>query len=255
MRDRFNAFVDRHEVAWELVMASLAIVYVAIGFAFDVDGPPQPTIEAINALLTLVFLAEFGVRITASRDRSDYLRSHLIDLVSLIPIARGVRVFRLLRLLRLLRAFTGMRRAFLGVERMANHHGLGSLVIAWFGTMILCSWAFLLAESDTNPAVDDPGDAIWWGLMTLTGGPTRFDAVTPEGQWITAALLVIGVALFTAITAVLVSFIVSNEHRSPDIDLAQMKGMLDDGIITVDDYDRAKHAYFARLGVEVTHGA
>ena len=35
MRDRFNAFVDRHDVAWELAMALLAVVYVAVGFALD----------------------------------------------------------------------------------------------------------------------------------------------------------------------------------------------------------------------------
>jgi hypothetical protein len=32
MRDRFNAFVYQHEIAWELSMGFLAIVYVATGF-------------------------------------------------------------------------------------------------------------------------------------------------------------------------------------------------------------------------------
>ena len=34
MRDRFNAFIARHDMAWELGMALLAIVYVAVGFAW-----------------------------------------------------------------------------------------------------------------------------------------------------------------------------------------------------------------------------
>src|SRR5207244_760179 len=33
VRDQFNRFVERHGVAWELAMALLAIVYVAVGFA------------------------------------------------------------------------------------------------------------------------------------------------------------------------------------------------------------------------------
>jgi hypothetical protein len=32
VRERFNALVTRHEVAWELVMAGLAIAYVGVGF-------------------------------------------------------------------------------------------------------------------------------------------------------------------------------------------------------------------------------
>ncbi len=38
MRDRFNAFVERHEIAWELTMAVLAIVYVIVGFQVDDQG-------------------------------------------------------------------------------------------------------------------------------------------------------------------------------------------------------------------------
>ena len=40
MRDRFNAFVDRHDIAWELAMALLAVVYVAVGFALDDASAP-----------------------------------------------------------------------------------------------------------------------------------------------------------------------------------------------------------------------
>lgn len=247
IRDRFNNFVARHEVAWEIAMASLAIVYVAIGFAID-SADPQPALEAVDGFLTGIFIAEFSIRILASRDRWAYLREHLVDVIALIPIARGVRALRLLRLLRLVRAFVGMRRVLLEVERLADHHGLGSLVIAWFGTMFLCSWAFLLAESGSNPEVVEPGDAIWWGLMTLTGGPA-FVAVTPEGQWITAILLGIGVALFTAITAVLVSAITSGDRHRNEIDLVQLKDMADAGLITADDYGRAKGAFLAGLGV------
>ena len=35
MRDRYNAFIDRHEIAWELAMGFLAIIYVAVGFAVE----------------------------------------------------------------------------------------------------------------------------------------------------------------------------------------------------------------------------
>jgi voltage-gated potassium channel len=172
----------------------------------------------------------------------------VLDLVALIPIARGVRIFRLLRLLRLIRAFTGFRRAFLQVELVANHHGLGTLVIAWFGTMLLCSWAFLLAESGPNPRVDDAGDAVWWGLMTLTGGPSNIQAVTPEGQWITAILLIVGVALFTAITAVLVSFLVTTD-RKPGFadDLRSLEAARAEGAITKAEFEQTKAAILARL--------
>lgn len=248
MRDRFNAFVANHGMAWELTFAVLAILYVAIGFAQDTATTPPPALQAAELALTLIFVAEFATRIGASRNRGRYLFDHLLDLVALIPIARGVRVFRLLRLLRLVRAFTGFRRAFLQVERVANHHGLGTLVIAWFGTMLLCSWAFLLAESGSNPLVDDAGDAMWWGLMMLTGGPSTVQAVTPEGQWITAILLVVGVGLFTAITAALVSFLVATD-RKPGFadDLRSIEMARAEGAITEAEFEQTKAAILTRL--------
>jgi hypothetical protein len=39
MRDQLNGFVERHDLAWELAMAFLAIVFVAVGFAIDEVGP------------------------------------------------------------------------------------------------------------------------------------------------------------------------------------------------------------------------
>ncbi len=248
MREQINRFFEVHAVAWELAMAALAILYVAIGFARDSTATRAPTLEIAELAVTWIFIAEFSVRIVASRNRGRYLRDHILDLVALIPIARGVRVFRLLRLLRLVRAFAGFRRALLGIERVANHHGLGSLVIAWFGTMLLCSWAFLLAESESNPLVDDAGDAMWWGLMTLTGGPTTIQAVTAEGQVITAILLIVGVGLFTAITAVLVSFLVATDRKPSlvsainDLEAARAAGVIDQA-----EFDKARASILSRF--------
>src|SRR5712692_8009075 len=99
MRDQLNAFVVRHDVAWELGMAGLALLYVAIGFLNDQQD--SATFDAIEWALTGLFVLEFGGRLLASRDRVEYLRGHWIDAVTLAPPVRGFRVLRLLRLLRL----------------------------------------------------------------------------------------------------------------------------------------------------------
>jgi len=44
MRERFNTFVARHEVPWELTIAVLAVLYVVVGFATDdAPGASSPT--------------------------------------------------------------------------------------------------------------------------------------------------------------------------------------------------------------------
>ena len=232
-------------------MAALAIAYVVIGFAIDeASAEMRPGLEAAEAALTAVFIAEFLVRFLASFDRLRYLREHALDLVALLPVARGLRLARLLRLLRLVRTFSGLRRAFTSVEQLANHHGLGTLVIAWFGTMFLCSSAFYAVESGINPGVDELGDAVWWGIATLTGGTSGVQAVTDEGRIATAALLILGVALFSAITAVLVSFIVSTSSAASDVDgrLRELSALHADGVLTDEEFRSAKSAVLMDLG-------
>ena len=38
VRDRYNTFVERHEVAWELTMGALALIWVALAFLIDEIG-------------------------------------------------------------------------------------------------------------------------------------------------------------------------------------------------------------------------
>ena len=40
MRHAVNAFVLRHEVAWQLTIGALALAFVAVGFAAEDAGPP-----------------------------------------------------------------------------------------------------------------------------------------------------------------------------------------------------------------------
>jgi voltage-gated potassium channel len=249
-RHRFNAFVGHHDRAWELAMAALAVAYVAIGFASDdMSSSLQPALAAAEFGLTITFLLEFVVRFAASYSRLRYLRAHSLDLVALLPIARGLRIARVLRLLRLVRTFTGARRAFTAAERLSNHHELGTLVIAWFGTMFLCSSVFFAVESGVNPGINEPTDAVWWGIATLTGGTPEVHATTDEGRLASAVLLILGVALFTAITAALVSFLVSSSpsKRSAEARLRELEGLRGQGLITVEEYATARSGVVANL--------
>ena len=76
LRDRYNAFIDRHEIAWELTFAALAIVYVIVGFASPETGVELAEVFLANVLLTIVFAAEFGSRLLAAHERRAYLRGH-----------------------------------------------------------------------------------------------------------------------------------------------------------------------------------
>ena len=214
-RDRFNRFFVDHEIAWELAMAALAIAYVAIGFVLDeVTAGTRVELQVAEIALTLLFLAEFGLRFTASHDRTRYGRGHWIDLVALAPPIRGARVLRLLRLLRLVRALSGVYRAVGHIEGLARHRGFAWLLLAWIGVMLICSIWLYAAERGINKAIESPFDALWWGVVTLTTvGYGDVYPVTVEGRLAAMTLMLLGIGLFSAITATIASYLIST-HRA-----------------------------------------
>src|SRR5665647_2079209 len=86
IRDAFNCWFVTHEVAWELAMAVLAVVYVVLGFVVDdLAAGERPEIAAAELVLTGIFVVEFVSRILAARSRLAYLKGHWIDVVALAP--------------------------------------------------------------------------------------------------------------------------------------------------------------------------
>jgi voltage-gated potassium channel len=241
LRERYNAFIDRHEIAWELTFAALAIVYVLVGFASPETGAELEAVFLANVLLTVVFAAEFLSRFLAAYDRRAYLRGHWVDLIALVPAVRGLRALRLLRLLRLVRAFSGVYRALDDVDRIARHRGLARLIVVWLVVMVVCSIGYYLAENGISKWVTSPLDALWWGVVTLsTVGYGDVYPVTPEGKLFASALMIVGIGLFGAITATMASYLVATQKHEADGVLEHLRELVslrDAGLVTADEFE------------------
>ena len=251
MRDRFNAFVLRHEVAWELTMGLLAVIYVVIGFAGD-DANASPMMASAEIALTAVFALEFGVRFAAARSRSGYLRGHWIDLVALIPTIRQLRILRVLRLLRLVRTFASIYRALLHVERLLGNRQIAAIGVVWLAILLLTSLGLYAAENGVNEAVTSPLDALWWGVVTMTTvGYGDVYPVTGEGRLAASILMVLGIGLFGVMTATVTGLIIRGQESpvaaGPLESVRQLFELSREGAISADEFTAKKTELLARI--------
>ncbi len=192
----------------------------------------------------LVFLVDYVIHVRhLERYRhTGYGRFDLFVVVAtapwfLLPGAGGGRfivILRLARLARVIVASRGSRRLF---ER------LGRIAIFAAGVVVVGSLVAYYAEHPTNPGFATVGDAMWWGIVTLTTvGYGDIVPKTPTGRWAAVAIMVTGIAVLGVLSGSLASFF------RLDRDDAGREAADDDGHGSLEGPGEASHGEVDRTG-------
>jgi voltage-gated potassium channel len=162
----------------------------------------------VGVVTWLVFLVDYVVH---ARHLEHYGRTRLgrFDLFVVVatapwflfPGARAgqfVVLLRLARLARLVMATKGARRLF---ER------LGRVALLAGGVVVIGSLVAYHAEHPVNSEFATVGDALWWGIVTLTTvGYGDIVPKTTTGRWVAVVIMITGIAVLGLLAGSLASF-------------------------------------------------
>jgi voltage-gated potassium channel len=182
--------------------------------------------EFIGTAIWLIFLAEFALRLSLAPDKLRFLRGNLITVIALIaPAFRFLRVFRLLRVargVRLVRIVGTANRGIMVLRKSFTRRGLGYVVGAT-ALLILLGAAGMLAfepAREVDGGFASYADALWWTAMLISTMGSGYWPQTAEGRLLTLFLSLYGLAIFGYITASFASFLIGQDARAEDGEVA-----------------------------------
>jgi voltage-gated potassium channel Kch len=148
-------------------------------------------------------------------------------------------------------SFAGVYRSTMYLQGIARHRGFAALLVAWLTVMALCSAALYAIEHGVNQAIASPFDALWWGVVTLSSiGYGDVYPITPEGRIVAMVLMLLGIGLFSTITATITSYLVRTDAPPASgplvAGLSQLTELRAAGSLTDEEFSLAKGLLLAR---------
>ncbi len=202
-REQLLQRVERASELPLLLLAFLMVPLLAGPFLWDLSPAEIGLLSGLNLVIWIAFGVDLVIKVTLSTRRLQYLRNHWLDvLIVAIPFFRPLRIIQLL---------VYGSRAFQGSRRLSK----ADFVIAYaFGALIIATTVIVAFERNADSKLAEYPDALWWGVVTVT--TVGYGDITPEtvgGRVVAAALMMVGIGLFSFITANVASKISHDDKK------------------------------------------
>jgi len=207
---------------WPLTVLALLLIPVLLApELFELDSETEAVFDALDYLIWGVFAADLLAKVAIAPARGRYLRTHWVDVALVaLPMLRPLRLARstrVLRLLRLGRVSVALGRFTAGARRILSRHGLDYTLLAALLIVVVSGALATVAErSNDDATIQDLPDGLWWAVTTVTTvGYGDTYPRTALGRGIGVALMLLGISLFSVVTANVAAFFV--EEREDEL--------------------------------------
>ncbi len=207
-----------------LTIYSLALMVLLI---LPLDEDTHRLINFYDNAICVVFLIDFVYNLAGSKPKRAYFISARgwLDLLGSIPslgflaITALLRLARLSRLSRITRALGGQAGKDLVIDVLKNRSQYATFITILLAGMVLSTASILiLQEESRSPGanITTGGDAIWWGIVTITTvGYGDYYPVTTLGRITAVFVMFAGIGIIGALASILASLLVAPASDEP----------------------------------------
>lgn len=222
-----NETARRWAARLELPMLFI-VLWIPIQWYMEVKGVVSPPVTRFGDwVIWLTFVVETSTLTVLVDGKRSYLSHNWMNLLIIVvglpliwditPYAAMLRSLRLVLLMSLIFRFTSTLRDVLVHNRLGTTLGIALVVIVMAGLMM----------SAIDPSVSSPWDGIWWAWVTVTTvGYGDIVPTTGAGKVFGALLILLGVGLFSMITASFSSFFIGRNVTRAEQEIEKDVGRL-----------------------------
>jgi voltage-gated potassium channel len=209
---------------WAILLSVLAIMAESVP---EIERKYGTYLNYLEYFFTILFTIEYVVRIYVSENPKKYITSFwgVIDLFATLPtylgfFFQGPQLFRILRIVRLIRVFRILRLKSFMIEAQGLGYALkraSAKIIVFFAIVLI-----IVIVMGTIMFTIEPQEAgftsiprsIYWAIVTLTTvGYGDIAPVTALGQFLSAALMILGYAVIAVPTGIVSVEVASSSSK------------------------------------------
>jgi voltage-gated potassium channel len=224
-----EAWLGKLERWTELPLLFLALLLIPVLIAPDLISAAMrhhELAERLNYLIWGVFAANLTIKTAIAPHRIPYLKQHWYDVaIVVLPMLHPLRVAApLVRGLWALRAMAAAVYVVREGRKVFTRHQLHYILLTSLIVIVLAGSLVTIAERNAErPSIRSLPDGLWWAVTTVsTVGYGDTYPTTNIGRGVGVALMILGIALFGAITANLASLFV---ERQDDKVVREIQGL------------------------------
>ncbi len=199
-----------------VLLSSIAIlIVISIELLSTTTILSDPFILIFHFVICSIFLADFFVRLHASRHRWHFFAHNFLLLLVAIPyfnivyassITLSHNAWIFLRLIPLARGIYGVSFIVTWMTRSKITTLFTTYLFILFLTIYICSIMFYFVEHGPNPMVKNYWNALNWSLMNVTTVGSNIFGVTKLGESLAVILAAAGMIFFPIFTAFMTTY-------------------------------------------------
>ncbi|AQY52483.1 potassium channel family protein [Listeria weihenstephanensis] len=167
-------------------------------------------VTILNLIIWAIFVVDYFARLIHAENKKEYIKTHLFELIAILPLYNFFRIARIVGLMRILRLTAMGKRYVVPLYTFLRTNGFNRIVNALIITIILIPIPLIYAE----PSIKDYPDALWFAIVTTTTvGYGDIVPVTGLGRTLAILLMLFGIGFIGALTSTIRSYLTANKKQ------------------------------------------